>query len=146
MIRAMAHSDPALSVASRLRADEIDSGLALVREAGWNQIAADWKLFFDLGTVYAVRTGTGRVVATAATLPYQRFAWISMVLVTAEFRRQGLASRLMQRCVDDLTAAGLVPVLDATPAGREVYRAMGFNDTWRFHRLTLGHTPRYQPA
>ena len=138
MIRAMAHSDPVLSVESRLRADEIDGGLALVREVGWNQVAADWKLFLDLGTVYAVRTGSGRVVATAATLPYQRFAWISMVLVTAEFRRQGLATRLMRRCVDDLVAAGLVPILDATPAGREVYQAIDFHDTWRFRRLTLG--------
>ena len=35
--------------------------------------------------VYAVRTGEGRVVATAATLPYgDRFAWISMVLVAGE--------------------------------------------------------------
>jgi predicted N-acetyltransferase YhbS len=65
-----------------------------------------------------------------------RFAWISMVLVTAAYRRQGLARRLLRRCVDDLTAGGLVPVLDATPAGHAVYVALGFNDTWGFQRLT----------
>ncbi len=69
-----------------------------------------------------------------------------MVLVTAEFRRQGLATRLMHRCVDDLVAAGLVPVLDATPAGREVYQAIDFHDTWRFRRLTLGHKRLTPPA
>jgi GNAT superfamily N-acetyltransferase len=133
----MAHSDSATETQSPLRADEIEGALALVREVGWNQVAADWRIFLDLGTVYAVRNGTGRVVATAATLPHGRFAWISMVLVTNEYRRRGLASRLMRRCIDDLVAAGRVPVLDATPAGREVYRAMDFCDTWGFHRLTL---------
>jgi N-acetylglutamate synthase-like GNAT family acetyltransferase len=137
MTRATAHSDPALATESPLRADEIGSILALVREVGWNQVVADCQIFLDLGTVYAVRTSAGRVVATAATLPYDRFAWISMVLVTNEFRRRGLASRLMRRCIDDLTASGHVPVLDATPAGREVYRAMDFHDTWGFHRLAL---------
>jgi GNAT superfamily N-acetyltransferase len=133
----MALSDSAIETESPLRADEIGGALALVREVGWNQVAADWRIFLDLGNVYAVRTGAGRVVATAATLPYDRFAWISMVLVTNDYRRRGLASRLMRRCIDDLTAAGRVPVLDATPAGREVYRAMDFHDTWGFHRLVL---------
>ena len=55
---------------------------ALVAEAGWNQVAADWRIFLDFGTVYAVRDSDGRVIATAATLPYGgQFAWISMVLV-----------------------------------------------------------------
>jgi GNAT superfamily N-acetyltransferase len=133
----MAISDPALETETRLRADELGDAEALVREVGWNQIAADWQIFLDLGTVYAVRTSGGRVVATAATLPHDRFAWISMVLVTQEFRRRGLASRLMRRCIDDLVKAGRVPVLDATPDGRQVYRNLGFEDTWSFHRFTL---------
>ena len=101
---------------------------ALVAEAGWNQVAADWRIFLDLGTVYAVRAD-GRVIATAATLPYGgRFAWISMVLVAAAHRRHGLATRLLHRCIADITAAGLVPVLDATPAGRAVYAPLGFQE------------------
>ena len=40
-----------------------------------------------------------------------------------------------------------MPVLDATPDGRQVYRQLGFQDTWGFQRLTLrerrgaGQTP-----
>ena len=133
---AMALSDPALSTESALRASELRDADALVREAGWNQIAADWNIFRKLGSAYAVRNSDGRVIATAATLPHGgRFAWISMVLVNAEYRRQGLARRLLRRCIDDLTAAGLVPVLDATPDGREVYRGLGFQDSWGYHRL-----------
>lgn len=140
----MAPSDPNLSAPSPLSAAELSDAEALVREAGWNQLVADWQIFLDLGTVYAIRTHEGRVVATAATLPHGgRFAWISMVLVAGEFRRRGLATLLLRRCLDDLTAACLVPVLDATPAGRAVYRALGFQDTWVFHRLALRQS---QPA
>ena len=96
-----------------------------MREAGWNQVAADWEIFRALGTVYAARAG-GRVVATAATLPYGEFAWISMVLVAGEQRRRGLGTRLLKRCIAAFDEPGRVPVLDATPAGRPLYRALGF--------------------
>jgi GNAT superfamily N-acetyltransferase len=135
----MAHSDPALAQETPLRVSEFAGAQALSAEAGWNQVAADWRIFLDLGMVYAVRNSAGRVVATAATLPHgARFAWISMVLVTAAYRREGLATRLLNRCVADLTTGGLVPVLDATPAGRTVYVARGFADTWGFHRFARG--------
>jgi GNAT superfamily N-acetyltransferase len=134
----MALSDPAMAQEAPLREQDLADAAALVREAGWNQVAADWRIFLDLGTTYAVRNSRGRVVATAATLAYARFAWIGMVLVAGEYRRQGLARRLLNRCVADLTARGLVPMLDATPAGRAVYSRIGFEDLWGMHRLACG--------
>jgi len=135
-MRAMAHSDPALGHEAPLRAAELGDADALVAEAGWNQVAADWRIFLDLGTVYAVRNSASRVIATAATLPYGgRFGWISMVLVAGTYRGQGLARRLLNRCIADLTASDVIPVLDATPAGRSIYLTLGFHDAWGFHRL-----------
>ena len=78
----MAPTDPIIG--PPLTATELADAEALVREAGWNQVATDWEIFRALGTVHAARAGE-RVVATAATLPYGPFAWISMVLVTAEY-------------------------------------------------------------
>jgi GNAT superfamily N-acetyltransferase len=118
-----------------LRPDELGDAQALVAEVGWNQTARDWRMFLELGRVQAIRTDAGRVIATAATLPYGGFGWISMVLVMAAWRRRGLASQLLRGAIDDLRGASLVPVLDATPAGREVYRGLGFADTWGFARL-----------
>src|ERR1700760_4125048 len=118
-----------------LRPDELDDAQALVTEVGWNQTERDWRMFLELGRIRAIRTDAGRVIATAATLPYGGFGWISMVLVTTAWRRRGLASQLLRDAIDDLRGAGLVPVLDATPAGREVYRKLGFVDTWGFARL-----------
>ncbi len=131
----MAPSDSRLIAPAPLRAAELADARALVAEVGWNQTERDWRIFLDYGTVKAIRTGAGRVIATAATLPYGGFGWISMVLVTAAYRRQGLASALLRGAIDDLLASGHVPVLDATPAGREVYRTLGFEDTWGFARF-----------
>lgn len=117
----------------RLTHDDLPEAQALVAEAGWNQVAADWRLFLDFGTAYAMREP--RVIATAAWIPYGACAWISMVLVTAAHRRRGLATQLLHRCIADVTAAGLVPVLDATPAGAKVYAPLGFEEAWGFVRL-----------
>jgi GNAT superfamily N-acetyltransferase len=132
----MAISELAPALKLSLSPSELADAGALVAEAHWNQLAADWRIFIAQGHVYAVQTAQGRIVATAATLPHGgRFAWISMVLVAGEYRRRGLATQLMRRAVDDLTAAGLVPLLDATPDGREVYRRLGFADSWGLQRL-----------
>jgi GNAT superfamily N-acetyltransferase len=132
----MAISELRLEVKSSLSPAELDDLGTLVSEARWNQIAADWRLFIELGRLYAAHTAAGRIMATTATLPYgDRFAWISMVLVAGAYRRRGLATALMRRATDDLKAARLVPVLDATPDGRAVYRALGFLDCWGLHRL-----------
>ena len=57
------------SIEAPLTAADLPDAEALVREAGWNQVAADWEIFRALGTVFAARED-GRVIATAATLPY----------------------------------------------------------------------------
>jgi GNAT superfamily N-acetyltransferase len=139
----MASSEPRLTVKASLTPSELDDAGALVREARWNQLAADWRIFLALGRLYVAQLDEGRIVATTATLPYGgRFAWISMVLVTGAYRRRGLATKLMQQAMRDLAAAKLVPVLDATPDGREVYRRLGFQDSWNFQRLIRRERPR----
>jgi ribosomal protein S18 acetylase RimI-like enzyme len=133
---AMATSEPQLTVKQSLTPSQLDEVGALVREARWNQLAADWRVFLAFGRLYTAQTEDGRIVATTATLPYGgRFAWISMVLVTADYRRRGLATKLMQWAMRDLAARDLVAVLDATPDGRAVYRRLGFEDAWGFQRL-----------
>jgi GNAT superfamily N-acetyltransferase len=132
----MALSDLVLATKASLTASELADADALVREARWNQLTADWRVFIEHGRLYTAQTIEGRVVATTATLPYgARFAWISMVLVTCEYRRRGLATQLLRLAMADLAAARLVPLLDATPDGHPVYRRLGFEDCWGFTRL-----------
>ena len=124
----------------QLDARDAAAGLELSREAQWNQNEADWRYILAKGTVYGLRDSASRLIATAALLPYtKREAWISMVLVTESWRRQGLATRLVDACLDATMRLGLTVWLDATPAGASVYGPLGFAPTIQLRRLRLGH-------
>lgn len=119
-----------------LDATWIPRALLLSEEAGWNQTAADWAVFFRYGTVLGFSTDD-RLVATAAALPYgDGFGWISMVLVTAEWRRRGLASHLVAACSSLLRDAGRGALLDAAPAAISIYSSLGF--------IPLGNMERWE--
>jgi GNAT superfamily N-acetyltransferase len=124
----MGVTDVALEIDELSRADA-PAGLALSDEAGWNQTIEDWRYFLQHGTVFGMHEAAGRVIATAALLPSPPVTWISMVLVTASWRRRGLANALMTRCIDTARARDLEAWLDATPAGAGVYSPMGFAET-----------------
>ena len=112
--------------------------LALSKAAHWNQNAADWRLMLEIGRGYGLSLADGTLAATTLTLPYgTRFAWVSMVLVLPEVRGRGYATRLLRRGLEDLAAERRAAVLDATPAGHEVYVQEGFRDTWGFRRYAL---------
>lgn len=116
---------------------DAQAGLVLSTEAGWNQNEADWRFFLSKGVVFGMRDGQ-RLVATAALLPYSAGnAWISMVLVTADFRRRGIATKLVDACLDVATRRRLTTWLDATPAGAAVYGPLGFTPTLQLRRLRL---------
>lgn len=113
------------------------AGLVLSTEAGWNQSEADWRFFLSEGVVFGMRDGA-RLAATAALLPYSAGnAWISMVLVTSDFRRRGIATKLVDACLAAAAQRGLTTWLDATPAGTTVYGPLGFTPTLQLRRLRL---------
>ena len=116
---------------------DAQAGMALSTEAGWNQNETDWRFFLSQGVMFGVRHGA-RLVATAALLPYAAGnAWISMVLVTADFRRRGIATKLVDACLDVAKQRSLTTWLDATPAGATVYGPLGFIPTLQLRRLRL---------
>lgn len=111
--------------------------LALSTAANWNQNEADWRLMLSIGRGWGITLADGTLAASTLVLPYETFAWISMVLVLPQHRRKGYATHLLRIALADLRNRALTPILDATPAGREVYRQEGFRDTWTFKRLQL---------
>jgi len=124
--------------AHALGAAHLAGCLRLSQSANWNQNAADWRLMLDFGRGYGLSLADGTLAASTLTLPYgERIAWVAMVLVLPECRRGGYATRLLRSALADLARESRVAVLDATPAGREVYRQEGFNDTWGFRRYAL---------
>lgn len=117
-----------------LTSSDVDDAVALNAEAGWNQISDDWRFMLDQGEGAGVLDG-GDLIASSMLLPQgDRFAWIAMILVTAEWQRKGLASQLMRRCIAGAEALNLIAGLDATEAGRQVYMPLGFNDIYPLTR------------
>jgi GNAT superfamily N-acetyltransferase len=116
-----------------LGADAVAEAFPLGVEVGWNQTADDWVFCIAHGTVFGARDDSGRLVATAAVLPYAGssadqpgFAWVSLVIVTASHRGRGLGTQMLQRCMATLRSRSLTGLLDATPAGEKVYTPLGF--------------------
>lgn len=126
----------------------LDACLRLSGLAGWNQLGEDWRIFLDHGVVLGIDNDAGTLVATGAVLPYDGFAWISMVLVDPACRRQGLGTRILEGCLAETTRRGLVPLLDATEAGEPLYRGLGFGPLFRLTRWVGqgGAGARLRPA
>lgn len=119
-----------------LDVEDIPAALALSAEPGWNQIADDWRLMIEQGDTFGYTEPGGRLVASGLTVPFEGpFGWISMILVTAPYRRRGLATRLMQSCIGALKTRRQTPALDASPDGRHVYLRMGFRDVYSTTRM-----------
>ena len=131
----MAASDAAKLPIHELKPDDAESVWPLSIEAGWNQIAADWRLMIASGTALGIKTAAGRWIATALSLPLgPQASWISMVLVTKPERGKGHGLRLLQRCIDIIGATGRPMGLDATEFGRPIYLTLGFRDVYPLSR------------
>ena len=131
-----------------LTLDDVAAALRLSEQARWNQTARDWRLMITHGHAVGLFEPGGALVATALVLPFEdRLAWISMVLVTPAWRRQGHASRLLQYCTGYIEEAGMIAALDATEAGRKVYTRLGFSDLYPISRWEgLSPTQTTAPA
>lgn len=119
----MAPTDPI--TIDRLDITALAAAGRLSEQAGWNQSAEDWRIFFDQGAVFGV-AGEGGPVATGAILAFGGFGWISMVLVSATERGRGLGTAILRRCMAELALLNCLPVLDATPQGERIYGPLGF--------------------
>jgi ribosomal protein S18 acetylase RimI-like enzyme len=112
-----------------LRPADIDGAMELSRLAGWNQTIDDWQMLLQLEPegCFAVELDH-RVVATTTLLCYgTRLAWIGMVLTRPEYRRRGLARRLMEKALETAAARKIESIkLDATADGQPLYKELGF--------------------
>jgi GNAT superfamily N-acetyltransferase len=118
-------SDP---VIGPLTPGDLDSAFALSSTASWNQRLDDWHTLLTLapGGCFAAHSD-GRVVGTAIGIDYGGFAWIAMMLVDPVYRGRGLGRRLLEAAIASVPSDRPIR-LDATPMGRPLYQASGFED------------------
>ena len=107
---------------------DVAAAMQLKDAAGWNQTEDDWGRLLLLepkGCFAAIRDG--RLVGTTTTTTYgDELAWIGMVLVDPQHRRQGIAAKLMSVALDYLNGKVDTVKLDATALGQPVYEKFGF--------------------
>lgn len=128
---------------------DIPGGARLNTIVGWNQTKTDWSRFLnDSPDGCFVMEDSGKIVGTAATISYEaRFAWIGMVLVDPDYRNRGIGTTLLQRTIEYLDGAGIPTLkLDATPAGKPLYKKLGFVSEYEIDRWILKRTGKEQTA
>ena len=119
--------EPAIEIRLLFESD-IPAAMQLKDAAAWNQTERDWHRLLELepnGCFAAVKDG--RLIGTTTTTTYGNdLAWIGMVLVDPQQRRQGIATRLMNVAIDYLKDKVATVKLDATPQGQALYEQLGF--------------------
>src|SRR5690349_10436937 len=118
---------PAIEIRLLFESD-IPAAMQLKEAAGWNQTESDWQRLLALepnGCFAAVKDG--RLAGTTTTTTYgNELAWIGMVLVDPQQRRQGIATRLMNVALEYLKEKVATVKLDATAEGKPLYERLGF--------------------
>ncbi len=120
-----------------LTADDIFSAQSLVELAGWNQQPDDWLRLIDREPQGCFKVSAqGNLLGTVTTISYgSELAWIGMMLVHPDARRQGIGKQLMRQAIDFLKSREVQTIgLDATPAGRPLYEQLGFRVSAEWQR------------
>ncbi len=129
-----------------MKADDLPFGLSLSRVANWNQMMADWQLYFQASNGNSfIAMHNGKKVGTVTSITYQnKFSWVGMVLVDPNIRRCGVGTTLLNKAIDVCKEMGPV-VLDATPEGRKLYSTLGFKDDIYLSRMVVDATTQALP-
>jgi GNAT superfamily N-acetyltransferase len=128
-----------------MKAGDIAAGLVLCRANGWNQLIREWELFLRAhpdGCRVAVDE-LDNVRGTVATMRYDHFSWIGMVLVDPEWQRQGIGRQLLHEAFGLLKNDKILK-LDATPGGRAVYVTLNFTDEYNLTRMHVSDVASIQ--
>ena len=107
---------------------DLQLGLKLTHQAGWNHIEADWLRFLQLEPEGCfVAELNGNAVGTTATCVLGRVAWITMVLVDVDSRGKGIGTALLKHSIGYLKERKVETIrLDATALGQPIYEKLGF--------------------
>ncbi len=123
--------------------DDIPFGKMLTDAEEWHRAASDWARLVRLepeGAFMAVVDGMP--AGTAATLCFDRVAWIHSMIVLPDFRRRGVGETLMRACLD-FVEARRVPTtkLDSVDGVEPFYARLGFREEYPSWRLLGDGTP-----
>ena len=120
-----------------LTSADVPAALQLSSLAGWNQTAEDWLCLLELAPdgCFGIQIGDTLAATTTLFCYGKTLAWTGMVLTHPNFRRQGLATRLLKHVLALADERRIATVkLDATEMGEPLYRNFGFLPEQRIER------------
>lgn len=123
--------------------DDLSFCSHLVKEAGWNQVDADWLRAMDLEPTGCFVAEANHVpVATTTVCCFENIAWIAMVLVDKKVRGQGIGKLIVEHAIAYLDAKGIETIrLDATSLGQGLYKKLGFREEYEVIRFAGSPVP-----
>ena len=127
----------AVFIIREMHPGDIAGAMKLSTAEGWNQTENDWNFLIENSkNICVIAEHSDKIIGTTTAMNYSgNAAWIGMVLVDKEFRGQGVSTSLLTEVLKKLTSFKSVK-LDATPAGRNVYKKFGFRDEFEIVRMT----------
>lgn len=114
------------------------------------QFIRESREYFENGQQITILAQEREIVVGCATLCYLRMmptfshptgkrAHLMNVYVKGQYRRQGIAAKMVEMLIREATARGVTEIsLDATPQGRLLYERMGFAASEECMVLPLG--------
>jgi GNAT superfamily N-acetyltransferase len=125
--------------------DEIDHLKILSKRAGWNQTEKDLEILIQMAKhsyyLAKIKTNEKNIPLGSGALVNlgENISWISMILVHAEVRRQGIAACLLYHCLQKARTKGKSRIvgLDATPGGKKLYDLLGFEKSFSIRRCKV---------
>lgn len=122
----------------------LDDIYQLSMDAGWNQTIDDLNLLCNLnpdGCFCAISENESAKVfgSTASFNAREKIAWISMVLIHPQFRRLGIATKLLYHTINFVRQHQnkMIVGLDATDLGQGLYKKAGFQTVFQIHRCFI---------
>lgn len=121
-----------------MTAADIPAAAALLHSVGWPHQERDWQrlLAWSPDGCFVIEEPEHRLTGVVSTTPYgTALAWIGMMAIAPDRQRRGLGGELMRAAIDHLIARGTERImLDATEAGRSLYKKLGFRDVYKVER------------
>ena len=120
-----------------MQSSDIAYAMKLSGAEGWNQTEKDWKLLIESPQNVCMLAECGKkIIGTTTAINYSnQIAWIGMVLVDKEYRRQGVSKSLLTNILKKFEPFQSIK-LDATPEGQRVYKRFDFKDEYLVTRMT----------
>jgi GNAT superfamily N-acetyltransferase len=118
-----------------MTSQDIDGAMFLVESADWNQTPLDWQMILHTHGTHLVAVTGDVIIGTICGLNYGEFVWVAMVLVHPKYRRQGVATLLMEKIAEVYPQKTLR--LDATENGARVYEKLGYRPLGRIFRWQM---------